>query len=87
MIKEDSNWVDRTNTGKIPRRDAWMSFFAQLLPGIYWGLTAVVLTPKALPKYYQDLYYDPTPPWDEQEHRQIVKDPIRKISGAWSPIL
>ena len=34
-----------------------MSFFAQLLPGINWGLVAVVLTPKALQKYHQDLYY------------------------------
>ena len=28
-----------------------------MLPGINWGLVAVVLTPKALQKYYQDLYY------------------------------
>ena len=49
--------VDRTNTGKLPRRDAWTSFFAQLLPVINWGLVAVVLTSKALQKYYQDLYY------------------------------
>jgi hypothetical protein len=38
-------------TGKLPRRDAWMSFFAQLLPGINWGLVTVVLTPKALQRY------------------------------------
>ena len=34
-----------------------MSFFAQLLPGITWVLVAVMLTPKVLQKYYQDLYY------------------------------
>jgi hypothetical protein len=36
------------NTGELPRRDARMSFFAQQLSGINWGLVAVVLTPKAL---------------------------------------
>ena len=57
IIKKRIDYVDRTNTGKLPRRYASMSFFAQLLPGINRGLVAVVLTPKALQKYYQDLYY------------------------------
>ena len=57
MIKKGIGWVDRMNTGKLPRRDTWMSFFAKLLLGTNWGLVAVVLTPKALQKYYQDLYY------------------------------
>ena len=34
-----------------------MSFFAQLLPGINVGPVAVVLTPKAFQKYYQDFHY------------------------------
>ena len=34
MIKKRISWADRTKTGKLPRRDAWMSFFAQILPGI-----------------------------------------------------
>ena len=58
MIKKGIGWVDRNrmNTGKIPMRDAWMSFFVQLLPGINYGLVAVFLTPNTLQKYYQDLY-------------------------------
>jgi hypothetical protein len=56
MIKKGANWVDMMKTGRLPRRDAWMSVFAQLLPGINWGLLAVVIMPKALQKYYQDLY-------------------------------
>ena len=51
MIKHMIDSVDRMNTGKLPRRDDWMSFFAKLLQGINWGLMAVVLTPKALQKY------------------------------------
>ena len=35
MIKEGVAWVDRMNTGKLPRRDAYVSFFAQLLPRIH----------------------------------------------------
>ena len=50
-IKKGIYWVERMNTGKLPRRDAWTSFFVQLLPGINWGLVVVVLTPKALQKY------------------------------------
>ena len=38
-----------------------MSLFAQLLPRINWGLLVVVLTPKVLQKYYQDLYYTTLP--------------------------
>ena len=57
-----------------------MSFFAQLLPGINWGLVAVVLIPKDLQKYYQDLYYkmlnrveaDNCPP-QESRGRRITK--------------
>jgi hypothetical protein len=52
MIKKGFDWVDRMNTGKLLRRDAWMSVFVLLLPGINWGLEAVVLTTKALTKYY-----------------------------------
>ena len=56
MIKKDIACIDRMNTEEFPRRDALMSFFAQLLPGINWSLVAMVLTPNALQKYYQDLY-------------------------------
>ena len=38
-----------------------MRSFAQLLPGINWGLVAVVITPKALQKCYQDLCYEILP--------------------------
>ena len=58
MITKGVDWVDRMKTGELPRRDAWMSIFAQLLPGVNWGLVAVVITPKACQKCYQDLYYN-----------------------------
>ena len=32
MIKHMIDSVDRMNTGKLPRRDDWMSFFSHLLP-------------------------------------------------------
>ena len=56
MVKKGVDWVDKMNTGKVPYRDAWMSFFAQLLPGINWGLVAVVLSPKVLQEEYQKLH-------------------------------
>ena len=57
MIKNMIDWVDQMSPGKLPRQDAWMSFFpAQLVPGINLGLMAVILLPKELQKSYQDLY-------------------------------
>ena len=56
MIIKGVDWANRTKTGKLSRKDALMSFFAQLLQGINWGLVAVVITPMALQKFYQDLY-------------------------------
>ena len=38
-----------------------MNVFTQLLPGTNWGLVAVVITPKALQKCYQDLCYKMMP--------------------------
>ena len=61
MINKGIDWADRMNTGKLPMIDAWISVFAQLLPGIKWGLGAVMLVPKVLQKYYQDLYYKNLP--------------------------
>ena len=28
MVKKGIDWVDKMNSSKVPRRDAWMSFFA-----------------------------------------------------------
>ena len=57
MTKKGVHGVDRMKTGKLPNKDAWMGSFAQLLPGINWGVVAVVITTKALQRCYQDLYY------------------------------
>ena len=61
MVKKGIDWVNKMNTKKVPCRDAWMSFFAQLLPGINWGMIAVVLSPKILQESYQSLYYKMLP--------------------------
>ena len=61
MVKKGVDWVDKMNTRKVPCRDAWMSFFAQLLPGINWGMVAVVLSPEILQESYQSLYYKMLP--------------------------
>ena len=61
MVKKGVDWVDKMNTRKVPCRDAWMSFLAQLLPGINWGMVAVVLSPEILQESYQSLYYKMLP--------------------------
>ena len=60
------------DAGKLPRLDVWISFSDYLLTGINWGLMAVLLTPKALQKCYQDLYYNILPLLGV--NRNIVKE-------------
>ena len=57
MVKKGVDWVDKIATGNLHPRDVWMGFFAQILPGINWGLVATVLHPQALQDAYQSFYY------------------------------
>ena len=57
MVKKGIDWVDKVATKNSRPREVWMDFFAQILPGINWGLVATVLKPEALQKAYQRFYY------------------------------
>ena len=57
MKKKGLDWVDRIATRPLPRRDAWLSFHAQLFPGMVWGLVAVIMRPQKLDDLIQSLYY------------------------------
>jgi hypothetical protein len=57
MCKKGYDWADRLATRPLPPRDAWLSFFLQLLPGISWGLLTVVMSPAQLDREFNDLYY------------------------------
>ena len=61
VIRKGIDWVNRMKIQKLPRTDAWMSLFSQLLPRMKWERVVVVLTPNDLQRYYQDFYYKPLP--------------------------
>ena len=65
-----------------------MIFFAQLLLGMNWKLAAVVLTPKALQKYNQDLYdMILTLPGMNRNIDKEWRTLPERYHGAWSPSL
>ena len=57
MCAKGYEWADRLDLRPLPPRDAWLSFFLQLLPGISWGLLSVVMSPAKLERELQDLYF------------------------------
>jgi len=44
MVQKGLDWVDCLLSKPLPRRDAWLSFYMQLFPGISWGLVTVCLS-------------------------------------------
>jgi hypothetical protein len=57
MVQKGLDWVDCLCSKKpVLRRDAWLSFYLQLFPGISWGLVTVCMHPKQLDKSFQRVY-------------------------------
>ena len=50
-------WADRIETRLLPARDAWLSYFLQLFPGMSWGLATVCLLPKQLDVQLRKVWY------------------------------
>jgi hypothetical protein len=56
MVQKGLDWVDCLHTKPLSRRDAWLSFYFQLFPGMSWGLVTVCLQPKKLDAMIQRVY-------------------------------
>ena len=56
MVQKGLDWVDGLRTKPLSRRDAWLSFYLQLFPGISWGLVTVCMPPRTLDKMIQRVY-------------------------------
>jgi hypothetical protein len=56
MVQKGLNWVDCLLSKPPPRRDAWLSFYMQLFPGISWGLVTICLSPRKLDSMFQKVY-------------------------------
>jgi hypothetical protein len=56
MVQKGLDWVECLITKPVPRCDAWLSFYLQLLPAIAWGLVTVCLHPKKLDAMIQWVY-------------------------------
>ena len=54
-------WVDNIRTHPLPTRDAWLSFFLMLMPGMIWGLVVVNMAPEKLDKMMQASYFKVLP--------------------------
>jgi len=57
MCKKGMEWADRIETRPLPSRDAWLSYFLQLFPGMSWGLATVCLSPKQLDCHLRKVWY------------------------------
>ena len=57
MKEKGLDWADRLASRPLPHRDAWLSFHAQLFPGMTWGLVAAIMSPSKLDDLMQSLYY------------------------------
>jgi hypothetical protein len=56
MVQKFLDWVDCLRSKTLARRDAWLSFYMQLFPGISWGLVMVCMHPWKLDTMIQRVY-------------------------------
>ncbi len=56
VVQKGLDLVECLRTKPVPRRNAWLSFYLQLLPAIVWGLVTVCLHPKKLDAMIQRVY-------------------------------
>jgi hypothetical protein len=61
MVQKFLDWVDCLRTKPLARRDAWLSFYMQLFPGIFWGLVTVCMHPRKLDTLIQRVYAEALP--------------------------
>ena len=57
MTANGEGWLDRLQAKPLPTKDAWLSFFMQLYPGMSWGLPTVIMPPNKIEQEFQRLYY------------------------------
>jgi hypothetical protein len=48
MYKKGMIWANRLSSRPLPHADAWKIFTLQLYPGMTWGISMVVLSPREL---------------------------------------
>ncbi len=56
MVQKGLDWVDCLLSKPLPRRDALLSFYMQLFPGIWGGLVTICLSPCKLDSMFQKVY-------------------------------
>jgi hypothetical protein len=56
MVQKGLDWVDCLRSKLLPRRDPWLSFHMQLVPGISWGMVTMCLHPRKLDSMFQNVY-------------------------------
>ena len=57
MVKKGLDWAERLQTKPLQPWDSWLSFQLQLIPSMTLGLVPVILSPVAMEKKFQYLYF------------------------------
>ena len=61
ILGKGYKWIDALMLKPMVRRDAWMSMFLQLYPGMKWGMVSVTMSVKEIDKKIGKLYYNMLP--------------------------
>jgi hypothetical protein len=61
LLGKGLKWVDQLRTGYLKPRSVWLSFTMQLQPKIFYGLVALMVTPKKLEITLHKIYYQCLP--------------------------
>jgi hypothetical protein len=71
MCQKGINWADRLYSRPLPYSKAWTSFSLQLFPGMSWGISTDVLSPRELYLATKPVYYRCLPLLGVQRHIEL----------------
>jgi hypothetical protein len=71
MCWKGHNWADHLHFRPLPHSNAWTSFRLQLLPGMSWQISTVVLSSHKLYLATKPVYFNPLPLLGIQRHIEL----------------
>jgi hypothetical protein len=71
MCRKCNNWADHLYSRPLPHSEAWTSFLLQLFPGMSWGISTIVLSPRELYLATKPVYYRCLPLLGVQRHVEL----------------
>jgi hypothetical protein len=71
MCRKGHIWADKLHSRPVTHSKAWTSFSLQLLPGMLWGLSTVVLSSRELFEATRSMYFKCLPLLGIQSHIKL----------------